>query len=261
MAEDPVMETYLQEISRIPLLTPEEEKKLARQAARGYRKAKNKLAASNLRLVISVARKYRGCGLSLSDLISEGNLGLLHAVEKFDVTMGYRFSTYATWWIRQAVLRAVSLSPGSVHVPSRMSFLLSKFHNTRHGMRRDLGTNPNRQEIAGRMGISLSKVKDLEKAAAARSTSSSAAQEIGHRDHKVPGRHARDPHEQVALRDEVETLLADLGAREATVLRLRFGLGDGRRKSLKEIGAGLSLSKERVRQIEKTALRKLASAS
>ena len=262
---------YFQEINRIPLMTKEEEEKTARLAARGNKAAKEKLVNSNLRFVIMIAKKYQGKGLPLEDLIGEGNLGLLNAVKNFDVDKGYRFITYAVWWIRQAIIKAIHEKGRMIRLPSNKNKELSKIEKTRQEIQNEPGwkTDPEILEIASVLNMSPEKVEDIinisqevvsldEPVAKYESTLSIKDMiEDEHQQHRSPVEHALNS----ILRDEVEEALNSLGERAAEVLRGRFGLGDSGNMTLKELGDRYNMSRERVRQIEKRALMQLQHSS
>lgn len=253
---------YLKEISKIPLLTYEEEKKLALRIKDGDQKAVDTLIEHNLRLVVSIAKHYTGCGLSLLDLIQEGNVGLIEAAKKYDVDKGFRFSTYATWWVRQKIGRALSDQSRSIRVPAHIAELVSKIKKIMGSMTQELGRTPTEEEIAEKLDIEVDKVKvalDMSQAV------SSLDVPIGEDEETTIGDLQADPSVksfmanliEEANRQIIETVFATLNEREANVLRLRFGMDVNHSYTLEEVGNELGITRERVRQIETRALRKL----
>ncbi len=265
MSDDPVKQ-YLKEIGDYPLLTIEEEIELAKRIQKGDEKAKLSLADSNLRLVVSIAKRYVGRGLSFLDLIQEGNLGLLKAVEKFDHEKGYKFSTYATWWIRQAITRAIADQSRTIRIPVHMSEVINKTYRVSRMLTQELGREPSEQEIADVMGLPTEKVREILKVSA---DPISLDSPIGEEDDSHLGDFIKDerimgPEEAAAysmLQDQIAKLLETLTEREQRVLTLRFGLQDGRSRTLEEVGREFKVTRERIRQIEAKALRKLRHPS
>ena len=293
--DDPVR-MYLKEIGNIQLLTIEEETEYAQRVVEGraakekleaidaddqntvsqeeYEKlldisaradiAKDKLVDANLRLVVSIAKRYLGRGLQFLDLIQEGNMGLIKAVDKFDYNKGYKFSTYATWWIRQAITRAVADQARTIRIPVHMVETINKLVRTQRQLVQELSREPSQAEIAERMGISVEKVQQIQKIA---QEPISLEQPVGEEEDSSLGDfisdpHALDPYEYTAkmkLREELDDVLSTLTEREERVLRLRFGLIDGRQRTLEEVGKEFNVTRERIRQIEAKALRKLRS--
>jgi RNA polymerase primary sigma factor len=263
--KDPV-KLYLKEIGRIPLLSPSEERRLARKAANGDEKAKQKLCTSNLRLVVSIAKKYMGRGLSFLDLIQEGNIGLLKAVEKFDWKKGYKFSTYATWWIRQAITRAIADQARTIRVPVHMVETINKLNKVIRDYMQKNGSYPTVDDLAKLMGKPREKIAEILKAA--RETISLEST-VGNDDESTIGDFVEDinvisPEDaasQMMLHEQIEKVLNTLSPREAMVLKMRYGLIDGKAKTLEEVGQYFNVTRERIRQIEVKALRKLRHPS
>ena len=263
--DDPVR-MYLREIGKIPLLTFEEELDLAKQVLEGSEEAKQKLAESNLRLVVSIAKKYVGRGMLFLDLIQEGNMGLIKAVEKFDYKKGYKFSTYATWWIRQAITRAIADQARTIRIPVHMVETINKLIRTSRHLLQQLGREPSPEEIAQEMEISVEKVMEIQKIA---QDPVSLETPIGEEDDSHLGDFIQDedspaPQDSAAytlLKEQLEEVMNTLTPREAKVLKLRFGLEDGRARTLEEVGREFMVTRERIRQIEAKALRKLRHPS
>ena len=253
---------YLKEISKIPLLTYEEEKKLALRIKNGDQDAIDTLVEHNLRLVVSIAKHYTGCGLSLLDLIQEGNVGLIEAAKKYDVDKGFRFSTYATWWVRQKIGRALSDQSRSIRVPAHIAELVSKIKKIMGTMTQELGCTPTEEEIAKKLNIEVDKVKvalDMSQAVSSLDVPVGEDEEttVGdlQADHSVKSFMTNLIDE--ANRQIIETVFATLNEREANVLRLRFGMNVNHAYTLEEVGNELGITRERVRQIETRALRKM----
>ena len=263
--DDPVR-MYLREIGRIPLLTFEEELDLAEKVLQGEEDAKQKLAESNLRLVVSIAKKYVGRGMLFLDLIQEGNMGLIKAVEKFDYTKGFKFSTYATWWIRQAITRAIADQARTIRIPVHMVETINKLIRTSRHLLQQLGREPTPEEIAVEMEIPVEKVIEIQKIA---QDPVSLETPIGEEDDSHLGDFIQDddspaPQDSAAytmLREQLEEVMNTLTPREAKVLKLRFGLEDGKSRTLEEVGREFQVTRERIRQIEAKALRKLRHPS
>ncbi len=265
MSDDPV-KLYLKEIGNYPLLSMDEEKELAQKIANGDQVAKDRLTESNLRLVVSIAKKYVGRGLSFLDLIQEGNLGLIKAVDKFDYTKGYKFSTYATWWIRQAITRSIADQSRTIRIPVHMSEIINKTYRVARSLLQELGREPTEEEIAKEMDLPVEKVRDILKVSA---DPISLDTPIGEEDDSHLGDFIKDdtimgPEDAAAytmLQDQIGKLLDTLSEREKRVLVLRFGLKDGRTRTLEEVGKEFGVTRERIRQIEAKALRKLRHPS
>lgn len=265
MSDDPVKQ-YLKEIGDYPLLSLEEEIALAQRISDGDEAAKKTLAESNLRLVVSIAKRYVGRGLSFLDLIQEGNLGLIKAVEKFDYNKGYKFSTYATWWIRQAITRAIADQSRTIRIPVHMSEVINKTYRVSRTLMQELGREPSEQEIANVMNLPIEKVREILKISA---DPISLDSPIGEEDDSHLGDFIKDdrivgPEEAASysmLQDQIQKLLETLTEREQRVLTLRFGLQDGRSRTLEEVGKEFNVTRERIRQIEAKALRKLRHPS
>ena len=263
--DDPVR-MYLREIGRIPLLTYDEELELAKKVLKGDEEAKQKLAESNLRLVVSIAKKYVGRGMLFLDLIQEGNMGLIKAVEKFDYTKGFKFSTYATWWIRQAITRAIADQARTIRIPVHMVETINKLIRTSRHLLQQLGREPTPEEIAKEMEIPVEKVAEIQKIA---QDPVSLETPIGEEDDSHLGDFIQDddspaPQDSAAytmLREQLEEVMGTLTPREAKVLKLRFGLEDGKSRTLEEVGREFKVTRERIRQIEAKALRKLRHPS
>ena len=263
--DDPVR-MYLREIGRIPLLTFDQELDLAKKILDGDEDAKKQLAESNLRLVVSIAKKYVGRGMLFLDLIQEGNMGLIKAVEKFDYTKGFKFSTYATWWIRQAITRAIADQARTIRIPVHMVETINKLIRTSRHLLQQLGREPTPEEIAQEMEIPVEKVMEIQKIA---QDPVSLETPIGEEDDSHLGDFIQDddspaPHDSAAytlLKEQLEEVMNTLTPREAKVLKLRFGLEDGKARTLEEVGREFEVTRERIRQIEAKALRKLRHPS
>ena len=263
--DDPV-KMFLKEIGKIKLLTYEEENELAERMLKGDKEAKKQLIESNLRLVVSIAKKYIGRGMHFLDLIQEGNLGLIKAVDKFDQTKGYKFSTYATWWIRQAITRAIADQARTIRIPVHMVETINKLIRTSRHLLQTLGREPTPEEIAEELEMPVEKVREVLKVA---QEPISLETPVGEEDESnlgnfIPDEDAPSPSEQAAdvlLREHIEEVMETLTPREAQVLKLRFGLQDGRMRTLEEVGKEFDVTRERIRQIEAKALRKLRHPS
>ena len=262
---DPVR-MYLKEIGQIKLLTTEEELELADRILEGDEEAKTTLAEANLRLVVSIAKRYVGRGMLFLDLIQEGNIGLMKAVEKFDVTKGYKFSTYATWWIRQAITRAIADQARTIRVPVHMVETINKLARIQRQLTLELNREPTEEELAKKMNTSIDKIREIYKIS---QEPVSLETPIGEEDDSHLGDFIKDEHnmspEEYAtnemLKDEISDILLTLTEREEKVIRLRFGLEDGKARTLEEVGQMFGVTRERIRQIEAKALRKLRHPS
>ncbi|MGB9885387.1 MAG: RNA polymerase sigma factor RpoD [Moorellales bacterium] len=263
--DDPVR-MYLKEIGRIPLLTPEEEIELAKRIEKGDEEAKRRLAEANLRLVVSIAKRYVGRGMLFLDLIQEGNLGLIKAVEKFDYRKGYKFSTYATWWIRQAITRAIADQARTIRIPVHMVETINKLIRVSRELLQELGREPTAEEIAREMDIPVERVREIMKIAQEPVSLETpiGEEEDSHLGDFIEDEDAPAPAEAAShrlLKEQLEEVLDTLSPREEKVLRLRFGLDDGRSRTLEEVGQEFGVTRERIRQIEAKALRKLRHPS
>jgi len=263
--DDPVR-MYLKEIGKIPLLTPEEEIELAEKMANGDEDAKRRMAEANLRLVVSIAKRYVGRGMLFLDLIQEGNLGLIKAVEKFDYTKGYKFSTYATWWIRQAITRAIADQARTIRIPVHMVETINKVIRVSRQLLQELGHDPSPEEISEEMGMPVEKVRDILKIAQEPVSLETpiGEEEDSHLGDFIPDEDASEPSEAASftlLKEQLTSVLSTLTPREEKVLRLRFGIEDGRTRTLEEVGKEFNVTRERIRQIEAKALRKLRHPS
>ncbi|WP_083501149.1 RNA polymerase sigma factor RpoD [Selenomonas sp. oral taxon 136] len=259
--DDPVR-MYLKEIGRVPLLTAEEEVDLARRMEAGDETARHRLEEANLRLVVSIAKRYVGRGMMFLDLIQEGNLGLLKAVEKFDYSKGYKFSTYATWWIRQAITRAIADQARTIRIPVHMVETINKYIRVSRQLLQELGRDPTPEEIAHRMGLSVARVREIMKISQEPVSLETpiGEEEDTHLSDFIEDEAAPDPADAASmllLKEQISEVLTTLAPREAEVLRLRFGLVDGRSRTLEEVGQNFGVTRERIRQIEAKALRKL----
>ena len=263
--DDPVR-MYLKEIGRIKLLTPEEEQDVAKRMAEGDEAARQRMSEANLRLVVSIAKRYVGRGMQLLDLIQEGNLGLMKAVEKFDYTKGYKFSTYATWWIRQSITRAIADQARTIRIPVHMVETINRVLRTSHAMVQKLGREPTTKEIADELHIEESKVEEVLKIAQEPVSLETpiGEEEDSHLGDFIQDDEASQPSEEATytlLREQLEEVLSTLTPREEQVLRMRFGLTDGKPHTLEEVGKKFDVTRERIRQIESKALRKLRHPS
>ncbi|MBQ3701178.1 MAG: RNA polymerase sigma factor RpoD [Oscillospiraceae bacterium] len=263
--DDPVR-MYLKEIGKVPLLTPEEEVELAKQMSLGDEEAKHRMTEANLRLVVSIAKRYVGRGMLFLDLIQEGNLGLIKAVEKFDYTKGYKFSTYATWWIRQAITRAIADQARTIRIPVHMVETINKTIRVSRQLLQELGHDPSAEEIAKEMDMPVDKVRDILKIAQEPVSLETpiGEEEDSHLGDFIPDEDASEPSEAASfslLREQLEEVLDTLAPREKKVLELRFGIVDGRTRTLEEVGKEFNVTRERIRQIEAKALRKLRHPS
>ena len=263
--DDPVR-MYLKEIGKIPLLSRQEELDIAKRICEGDEVAKKILVESNLRLVVSIARKYARKEMAMLDLIQEGTLGLIRAAEKFDYTKGFKFSTYATWWIKQGITRAIADQSRTIRVPVHMVEKINKVSTVSSQLAKELGREPKPEEIAKRMHVPVEKVVQVIRIS---QRPQSIESTIGQEDDTeleqvIPDKEAHSPEEIVTrslLKDQIEYVLDTLSEREKGVIKLRFGLGDGEKKTLEEVGRAFNVTRERARQIEKKALRKLAHPS
>ena len=261
--EDPVR-MYLKEIGKIPLLSTEEEIELAKKIQMGDEDAKQRLAEANLRLVVSIAKRYVGRGMQFLDLIQEGNLGLIKAVEKFDYTKGYKFSTYATWWIRQAITRAIADQARTIRIPVHMVETINRLIRTSRQLLQELGREPQPEEIAKRMDLPVERVREIQRMAqepaslespVGEEEDSSLGDFVADENAEAPGKAA----DRAMVAQQINQALKSLTPREEKVIRLRFGLDDGRPRTLEEVGRDFGVTRERVRQIEAKAIRKLHS--
>lgn len=257
---DPVRQ-YLREIGRVSLLTAQDEIELAKRVEKGEQAAKDRLISANLRLVVSIAKKYVGRGMSLLDLIEEGNMGLMRAVEKYDWRRGFKFSTYATWWIRQAITRALADQARTIRIPVHMVETINRFNRAQRKLMQDLGREPTPEEVAKELGIDAAKAREIIKVS---QEPTSLATKVGDEEDSVLGDfiEAQDlkPDQQATralLRGDLEEVLDSLSPREKRVLQLRFGLEDGKQRTLEEVGKEFGVTRERIRQIEAKAIRKL----
>jgi RNA polymerase primary sigma factor len=263
--DDPVR-MYLKEIGKVNLLTGEEEIELAKRMAEGDESAKQRMAEANLRLVVSIAKRYVGRGMLFLDLIQVGNLGLIKAVEKFDYTKGYKFSTYATWWIRQAITRAIADQARTIRIPVHMVETINKVMRVSRQLLQELGHDPTPEEIANEMGMPVEKVRDILKIAQEPVSLETpiGEEEDSHLGDFIPDEDASEPAEAASytlLKEQLAEVLSTLTPREEKVLRLRFGIEDGRTRTLEEVGKEFNVTRERIRQIEAKALRKLRHPS
>ena len=263
--DDPVR-MYLKEIGKVPLLSSEEEMELAKQIEEGSQYAKKKLAEANLRLVVSIAKRYVGRGMVFLDLIQEGNLGLIKAVEKFDYVRGFKFSTYATWWIRQAITRAIADQARTIRIPVHMVETINKLIRVQRQLLQELGRDPFPEEISKVMDLPVEKVREIQKIAQEPVSLETpiGEEEDSHLGDFIPDDDAPAPAEAAAftmLKEQLINVLDTLTPREEKVLRLRFGLDDGRARTLEEVGKEFNVTRERIRQIEAKALRKLRHPS
>ena len=263
--DDPVR-MYLKEIGKVPLLTADEEIELAKRMEEGDEEAKKRLCEANLRLVVSIAKRYVGRGMLLLDLIQEGNLGLIKAVDKFDYTKGYKFSTYATWWIRQAITRSIADQARTIRIPVHMVETINKLIRVSRQLLQELGREPTPEEIAEEMGISVDKVREIQKVAQEPVSLETpiGEEEDSHLGDFIPDEDVPQPVEAAAfslLKEQLNEVLDTLTDREQKVLKLRFGLDDGRARTLEEVGKEFDVTRERIRQIEAKALRKLRHPS
>ncbi len=263
--DDPV-KIYLHEIGRVPLLTTEMEAEIAERIAAGDQEAKKILNEANLRLVVSIAKRYVGRGLLFLDLIQEGNLGLIKAVEKFDPNKGYKFSTYATWWIRQAITRAIADQARTIRIPVHMVETINRLLKTERELVQDLGKQPQASEIAEKLNMPVEKVREIMKVALDPVSLEAPVgeEEDSHLGDFIPDTDIPAPSDvasQTLLKEELNEVLKTLSDREARVLKLRFGLDDGRTRTLEEVGREFQVTRERIRQIEAKALRKLRHPS
>ena len=263
--DDPV-KMYLKDIGKVPLLSPDEEADLARRMLEGDEEAKQRLSEANLRLVVSIAKRYVGRGMLFLDLIQEGNLGLMKAVEKFDHTKGFKFSTYATWWIRQAITRAIADQARTIRIPVHMVETINRQVRAQRALLQELGREPTPEEIAHYMGISTEKVIEIQKIAQDPVSLETpiGEEEDSHlmdfiEDNKTIA--PSDVAAQTMLREQLISALHKLTPREEKVIRLRYGLDDGRQRTLEEVGKEFNVTRERIRQIEAKALRKLRNPS
>ena len=264
MADDSVR-MYLREIGDVPLLTQEEELELAKRTVKGDKKAKDKLAESNMRLVVSIAKRYSGRGLDFLDLIQEGNTGLLRAVEKFDPEKGFKFSTYATWWIRQAITRAIADQARTIRIPVHMVETINKVMRTTRKLTQDLNREPTNAEVAEAMGMDVDKIEYVMRIKQDIASLDASVGRDGDDDESVLGDFIEDserdsPEEATAnqiLKEQIAEILTTLSEREQKIIRLRFGIGGGRSHTLEEVGNEFSVTRERIRQIEAKALAKL----
>jgi RNA polymerase primary sigma factor len=257
---------YLKEIGRVPLLTAEEEVELAKRIEEGDEEAKRRLAEANLRLVVSIAKRYVGRGMQFLDLIQEGNLGLIKAVEKFDFRKGFKFSTYATWWIRQAITRAIADQARTIRIPVHMVETINKLIRVSRQLLQELGREPTPEEIAEQMDLPVERVREIMKIAQEPVSLETpiGEEEDSHLGDFIEDQEAPAPAEAAAiymLKEQLEDVLDTLTPREEKVLRLRFGLDDGRSRTLEEVGHEFGVTRERIRQIEAKALRKLRHPS
>jgi RNA polymerase primary sigma factor len=262
--DDPVR-MYLKEIGKIPLLTTEEEIELAKRMENGDEEAKRKLAEANLRLVVSIAKKYVGRGMLFLDLIQEGNLGLMKAVEKFEYKKGFKFSTYATWWIRQAITRAIADQARTIRIPVHMVETINKLVRVQRQLVMELGRDPTPEEIAAEMEMEVDKVREIMKIAQEPvSLETPIGEEDSHLGDFIPDEEILAPADAATftmLKEQLIEVLDSLTPREQKVLKLRFGLEDGRARTLEEVGKEFDVTRERIRQIEAKALRKLRHPS
>ena len=263
--DDPVR-MYLKEIGKIKLLTPEEELETAKRMAEGDEEARKRMSEANLRLVVSIAKRYVGRGMQLLDLIQEGNLGLIKAVEKFDYTKGYKFSTYATWWIRQSITRAIADQARTIRIPVHMVETINRVLRTSHSMVQTLGREPTTEEVAKELHMDVPKVEEIMKIAQEPVSLETPVgeEEDSHLGDFIQDDDASQPSEEASytlLREQLEDVLATLTPREQQVLRMRFGLQDGKPHTLEEVGKEFDVTRERIRQIESKALRKLRHPS
>lgn len=263
--DDPVR-MYLKEIGRVPLLTSSEEVELAKRMEAGDEEAKRRLVEANLRLVVSIAKRYVGRGMLFLDLIQEGNLGLMKAVEKFDFRKGFKFSTYATWWIRQAITRAIADQARTIRIPVHMVETINKLVRVTRQLLQELGREPTPEEVAEEMGMPVERVHEIHKIAQEPVSLETpiGEEEDSHLGDFIPDDDAPAPADAAAyalLREQLDDVLSTLTLREQKVLRLRFGLEDGRSRTLEEVGQEFGVTRERIRQIEAKALRKLRHPS
>ena len=263
---DDHVKMYLKEIGKVNLLTAEEETELAKKMSEGDEDAKKRLAEANLRLVVSIAKRYVGRGMMFLDLIQEGNLGLIRAVDKFDYTKGYKFSTYATWWIRQAITRAIADQARTIRIPVHMVETINKLVRVSRQLVQELGREPTPEELASGLNMSIEKVREISKISQEPVSLETpiGEEEDSHLGDFIPDDDAPAPSEAasfVLLREQLQDVLNTLTPREAKVLSLRFGLEDGRQRTLEEVGKEFEVTRERIRQIEAKALRKLRHPS
>ena len=263
--DDPV-KVYLKEIGRVPLLTPEEEVELAERMAKGDPAARKRLSEANLRLVVSIAKRYVGRGMQFLDLIQEGNLGLIKAVEKFDHTKGFKFSTYATWWIRQAITRAIADQARTIRIPVHMVETINKIKKVSSQLLHKNGHDPSAEEIAEELDMPIDKVREIMRVAQEPVSLETpiGEEEDSHLGDFIPDDDAPAPAEAAArtlMKEQLLNALKTLTPREEMVLKLRFGLEDGRQRTLEEVGREFKVTRERIRQIEAKALRKLRHPS
>ena len=262
---DDSVRLYLREIGKIPLLTQEEEQKLAKKAAKGNKKAKDKMVEANMRLVVSIAKRYSGRGLDFLDLIQEGNTGLLRAVEKFDPEKGFKFSTYATWWIRQAITRAIADQARTIRIPVHMVETINKVLRVTRKLTQELNREPTTEEIAKEMDMDPEKVEYVMKIKQDIASLDQSVGRDGDDEDSVLGDFVEDeerasPEDSAAnqiLKEQLAEIISTLSEREQKIIKLRFGIGGGRSHTLEEVGAEFSVTRERIRQIEAKALSKL----